>query len=45
MLKPAFFALEKMLQNIPAIYEQIIAKGHTVGNHTQHHVNGWYTDR
>ena len=42
--KASFFCIGKNVAEHPAIYEQIIAKGHTVGNHTQHHVNGWHTE-
>ena len=42
--KASFFCIGKNVAEHPTIYEQIIAKGHTVGNHTQHHVNGWYTE-
>ena len=41
--KASFFCIGKNVAEHPVIYEQIIAKGHTVGNHTQHHVNGWHT--
>ena len=42
--KASFFCIGKNVTEHPTIYEQIIAKGHTVGNHTQHHVNGWHTE-
>ena len=42
--KASFFCIGKNVAEHPAIYEQVIAKGHTVGNHTQHHVNGWHTE-
>lgn len=39
--KACFFCIGKNVQLYPAIYEKIIAAKHTVGNHTQHHMNGW----
>lgn len=27
----------------PAVYQSILDAGHAVGNHTQHHPNGWHT--
>ena len=42
--KASFFCIGKNVAEHPAIYEQVIAKGHMVGNHTQHHVNGWHTE-
>lgn len=41
--KASFFCIGKNVEACPDIYQQVIAKGHTVGNHTQHHVNGWHT--
>ncbi len=41
--KASFFCIGKNVAEHPAIYEQIIANGHRVGNHTQHHLNGWHT--
>lgn len=29
------------MASYPEIYQRILAEGHAVGNHTQHHVNGW----
>ena len=39
--KASFFCIGKNVQLYPTIYEKIIAAKHTVGNHTQHHMNGW----
>lgn len=38
-----FFCIGKNVVNHPDIYQQIIAKGHAVGNHTHNHLNGWKT--
>ena len=39
--KASFFCIGKNVQLYPEIYDAIIAAGHVVGNHTQHHMNGW----
>ena len=41
--KATFFCIGKNVMNNKAIYEQILADGHAVGNHTSHHLNGWRT--
>ena len=38
-----FFCLGKNVLAFPEIYKQILTEGHTVGNHTQNHLNGWKT--
>src|ERR1700712_1664368 len=39
--KATFFCLGKNVQLYPKIYERILDEGHTVGNHTFDHTNGW----
>ena len=39
--KATFFCLGKNVQLYPKIYERILDEGHTVGNHTFDHANGW----
>jgi peptidoglycan/xylan/chitin deacetylase (PgdA/CDA1 family) len=39
--KASFFCIGKNVQLYPEIYDAILAAGHVVGNHTQHHMNGW----
>jgi peptidoglycan-N-acetylglucosamine deacetylase len=39
--KATFFCIGKNVQLYPAIYKRILAEGHAVGNHTQHHLNAW----
>jgi peptidoglycan/xylan/chitin deacetylase (PgdA/CDA1 family) len=39
--KATFFCIGKNVIKYPAIYRQLLSEGHTAGNHTMHHVNGW----
>lgn len=39
--KATFFCIGDNVRKHPDIYNRLIAEGHTIGNHTQHHVNGW----
>ena len=39
-----FFCVGNNVSKNPGIYEQLLQKGHTTGNHTYNHVNGWKTD-
>lgn len=41
--KASFFCIGKNVQAHPALYQRILSEGHTVGNHTQNHLNGWHT--
>jgi peptidoglycan-N-acetylglucosamine deacetylase len=38
-----FFCVGENVSQYPAVYQRILAEGHAVGNHTQHHPNGWHT--
>lgn len=42
--KASFFCIGKNVLLYPEVYRRILDEGHTVGNHTQHHLNGWKTD-
>ncbi len=42
--KATFFCVGDNVQKHPAIYRQILEEGHSVGNHTFNHLNGWQTD-
>jgi peptidoglycan-N-acetylglucosamine deacetylase len=39
--KASFFCIGKNVVKHPEIYQRILEEGHQVGNHTQHHMNGW----
>lgn len=40
--KASFFCIGKNVRLHPEIYQRILAEGHTVGNHTENHLNGWH---
>ncbi|HOZ51484.1 MAG TPA: polysaccharide deacetylase family protein [Chitinophagaceae bacterium] len=42
--KATFFCIGKNVELYPEIYQQILDEGHSVGNHTQNHLNGWKTE-
>ena len=39
--KATFFSIGDNVEKHPAIYQQILAEGHAIGNHTYHHLKGW----
>jgi peptidoglycan/xylan/chitin deacetylase (PgdA/CDA1 family) len=39
--KATFFCIGDRAKRYPDIMKRIVAEGHSIGNHTQHHVNGW----
>ncbi len=41
--KATFFCIGKNVVEQPEIYQQILLDGHSVGNHTHNHLNGWKT--
>ncbi|MDO9261559.1 MAG: polysaccharide deacetylase family protein [Flavobacteriaceae bacterium] len=41
--KATFFCVGENVKKYPAIFQQIIDDGHSVGNHTFNHLNGWKT--
>lgn len=41
--KATFFCIGKNVIEHPEIYKKIMDEGHSVGNHTQNHLNGWKT--
>lgn len=42
--KATFFCIGKNVTANPTLYDQIIKEGHSVGNHTYNHLNGWQTE-
>lgn len=41
--KATFFCIGNNIRKHRAIYDRLVAKGHRIGNHTYHHLNGWTT--
>lgn len=41
--RASFFCIGDNVQKYPEVYQQILADGHSVGNHTHNHLNGWKT--
>ena len=39
--KATFFCIGDNVVKYPDTYRRLIAEGHSVGNHTQNHLNGW----
>lgn len=39
--KATFFCIGKNIQQYPSIFTSIILDGHSIGNHTQNHLNGY----
>lgn len=42
--KATFFCVGNNTDKYPEIIKEIIKAGHTIGNHTNNHLNGWKTD-
>ena len=42
--KATFFCIGKNIREHPTVYKKILAEKHTIGNHTQNHLNGWATN-
>ena len=42
-IKATFFCIGDNIQKHPKVFERILYEGHTVGNHTFNHLNGWQT--
>ena len=42
--KATFFCVGDNIKKHPAVFKQVRKNGHSVGNHTLHHLNGWTSD-
>ena len=43
--KATFFCIGKNIKKHPEIFDEVISECHSVGNHTQNHLNGWKTEK
>ena len=43
--KATFFCIGDNVTKYKEIYREIVEEGHTTGNHTFHHLNGWKNDK
>lgn len=39
--KATFFCIGENIEKQPEIFQKILSEGHSIGNHTQNHLNGW----
>lgn len=39
--KATFFCIGDRVKRYPELTQRILEEGHAIGNHTQHHLNGW----
>lgn len=39
--KATFFCIGKNINANSSLFERLIAEGHSIGNHTMNHINGW----
>jgi peptidoglycan-N-acetylglucosamine deacetylase len=42
--KATFFCIGANIEKHPHIFQKIIDEGHSIGNHTFNHLNGWHTE-
>ena len=43
-IKATFFCVGENVQKYPEVFELLLNEGHSLGNHTFHHVKAWKTD-
>lgn len=41
--KASFFCIGENIEKHPEIFRSLLSEGHTIGNHTYNHLNGWKT--
>lgn len=41
--KATFFCIGENIDKHPEIFKKVISEGHSIGNHTYNHLNGWKT--
>lgn len=39
--KASFFCLGKNIEEHPVLFQEVVSSGHSIGNHTYNHKNGW----
>jgi len=42
--KATFFCIGKNIESNPEVFKRIIEEGHSIGNHSYDHLNGWQTN-
>ena len=42
-IRATFFCIGDNVKKYPQLFQQVISAGHTVGNHSFNHLNGWKT--
>lgn len=42
--KATFFCIGENIKKHPEIFRRVLAGGHSVGNHSENHLNGWKTE-
>ena len=42
--RATFFCIGKNVEANPGIFARLLTEGHTIGNHSYDHLNGWFTD-
>ena len=43
--KATFFCIGDNIRKYPEIFKKVIEEGHSIGNHTFNHLNGWKTSK